>query len=219
MPRGGTRKQRDDGPERRCIVTGESGPRTGLIRFVLGPDGAPVPDLAERLPGRGMWLSATRDAAEQAIKKRAFSRAARAPVETPGDLPDMLERLLAERAVQTVALARKAGLAVAGFEKVKARLQQGGVGALMQAGDGSEPQRAKLRPMAGEAPIIDVLTADELGLAVGRASVIHAALDSGGAADRALRESLRLSGFRAGPDAAGGAANDQTFSPDDPVRH
>lgn len=218
MPRGGARKERD-GPERRCIVTGESGPTAPLIRFVLGPDGTPVPDLAERLPGRGMWLTATRAAAEQAVKKRAFSRAARTPVETPPDLPDILERLLAERAVQAVSLARKAGLAVAGFEKVKARLQAGEVGALIEARDGSPAQRAKLRPMAGDAPVVDVLTADELGLAFGRASVIHAALDSGGAADRALRESQRLSGFRAGPDAAGGAANDQTFSPDDPVRH
>ncbi|MEM6440904.1 MAG: RNA-binding protein [Pseudomonadota bacterium] len=218
MPRGGARKERN-GPERRCIVTGESGPKAPLIRFVLGPDGAPVPDLAEKLPGRGMWLTATRAAAEAAVKKRAFARAARAPVETPPDLPDILHRLLAERAVQAVSLARKAGLAVAGFEKVKARLQSGPAGALYEASDGSGAQRAKLRPMAGDAPIVAVLTADELGLAFGRASVIHAALDSGGAALRALRESQRLSGFRAGPDAAGGAANDQTFSPDDPVRH
>ncbi|MEO1689749.1 MAG: RNA-binding protein, partial [Pseudomonadota bacterium] len=186
--------------------------------FVLGPDGAPVPDLAERLPGRGLWLTATRAAAETAVKKRAFSRAARAPAEAPADLPDLLERLLAERAVQAVALARKAGLAVAGFEKVKARLRDGPVGALVEARDGSEPQRAKLRPLAGEAPRLDVLTADELGLAFGRASVIHAALDSGGAGDRALREALRLSGFRVGPDAAGDAADDQTFAPGDPAR-
>ncbi|MEE3101075.1 MAG: DUF448 domain-containing protein, partial [Pseudomonadota bacterium] len=78
MTRGGRRKDREDGPERRCIVLGESGPTDGLIRFVVGPDGDVVPDLAERLPGRGMWLTSSREVLDQAIRTRAFARAARA---------------------------------------------------------------------------------------------------------------------------------------------
>ena len=44
--------------ERRCLVTRESGPRGGLVRFAVGPDGAVVPDVDERLPGRGLWVGA-----------------------------------------------------------------------------------------------------------------------------------------------------------------
>jgi predicted RNA-binding protein YlxR (DUF448 family) len=197
VTRGGRPKDRTE-PERRCIATGESGPKDPLVRFVVGPEGEVVPDLAEKLPGRGMWLTATREAAERAVKRRAFARAARAPVTPPADLPDLLERLLAQRLVEAVALARKAGLAVTGFEKVKARLRKGPVGALIEARDGSEQGRAKLRPLARGAPVMDSLDSGELGLAFGRDFVIHAALDAGGATDRVLRESRRLSGFRPG---------------------
>ena len=195
MTRGGQPKQRE-APERRCIATGVSGETAGLIRFVLDPEGGLTPDLAERLPGRGAWLSATRDAAALAAKKRLFSRGFRQPVEVSADLPDQLERLLARRLVEAVSLTRKAGLAVNGFEKVKARLKQGGVGALLAASDGSDDGRGKLAPLAGDAPIISVLTADELGMAFGRDSVVHAALDVGGATERVLREARRLDGFR-----------------------
>lgn len=196
MTRGGRRKDREDGPERRCIVRGESGSIFGLIRFVVGPEGEVVPDLAERLPGRGMWLSSDRDSVRAAIKKRAFARVARAQVAVPDDLEGLLESLLARRAVDSLGLARKAGLAVTGFEKVKARLKQGPVAVLLHARDGSDQGLGKLRPMARGAPVANVLSSEELGLAFGRDYVIHAALDAGGAADRFLRDTARLAGFR-----------------------
>ncbi len=195
MTRGGQPKQRE-APERRCIATGVSDETTGLIRFVLDPDGGLTPDLAERLPGRGAWLSATREAASLAAKKRLFSRGFKQPVEVSADLPDQLEQLLAKRLIEAVSLTRKAGLAVNGFEKVKARLKQGGVAILLAASDGAEDGRGKLIPLAGGAEIISVLTADELGMAFGRDSVVHAALDVGGATERVLREARRLDGFR-----------------------
>lgn len=200
MTRGGRSKERD-GPERRCIVTGESGPTQGLIRFAVGPGGEVVPDLAEKLPGRGIWLSSTRAAADEAVKRRAFARAARRQVTVPENLSAILEDLLARRAVDSVALARKAGLAVTGFEKVKARLKQGPVGALVQASDGSPQGFAKLLPLAGDVPVVDRLESGELGLAFGRDYVIHAALEAGGATARVLREVLRLSGFRSSGEA------------------
>ncbi len=98
MTRGGRPKDRD-GPERRCIVSGESDSIFGLIRFVVGPEQEIVPDLAERLPGRGIWLTASREAAQTALKKKAFARAARAQVTVPADLPDLLEDLLARRLI------------------------------------------------------------------------------------------------------------------------
>lgn len=195
MTRGGVRKERD-GPERRCIATGESGGTAEMIRFVLDPAGALTPDLAERLPGRGIWLTADRALVEKAVKKRLFARGFRQPVETPADLAERLEALAAKRAVEALSLARKAGAAIAGFDKVRARLREGPVGALIAARDGAEDGRRKLAGLRGEAPLIEALTADEMGFAFGRDSVIHAALESGGAADRLLREVRRLDGLR-----------------------
>lgn len=200
MGRGGRDKDRDE-PERRCIVSGDSGPTEGMIRFVLSPEGVVTPDLAEKLPGRGIWATASREALETAAKKRLFSRAARAQAEIPEDLVDLTERLLARRAVDAVAMARKAGLAVTGFEKVKARLKKGPAAALIGAADGSDQGQGKLRGLAGEAAIIRCFTSEELGLAFGREFVIHAALDEGGATRRVLREAKRLSGFRPCADA------------------
>ncbi len=200
MTRGGRRKDRD-GPERRCVATGESGPVAPLIRFVLSPDGVAVPDLAERLSGRGAWLTADRALAEKAVRKRLFSRAFRQPVEVAADLPDMLERLLAQRLVDLVSLARRAGQAVAGAEKVRARLVAGNAAVLFQASDGAPDGTTKMAALAaaagnGAVQRIALLTSAELGLAFGREFAIHAALDAGGFAQRALRDSERLSGFR-----------------------
>ncbi|MEO1612173.1 MAG: RNA-binding protein [Pseudomonadota bacterium] len=195
MTRGGAARDRD-GPERRCIATGISGPTDPLIRFVLDPDGRLTPDLAERLPGRGVWLTADREAVGTAVKKRLFSRGFKQPVEAPEDLADRLERLAAQRAVEAVSLARKAGLAVNGFEKVRARLRQGPCGALLAARDGAADGRGKVAALRGEAPLVEALTSGELGLAFGRDSVIHAVLERGGATDRVLREAGRLDGLR-----------------------
>lgn len=196
MSRGGRRQPRAEGPERRCIVTGQSGPRQGLIRFVRGPGDAVVPDLAERLPGRGVWLTADRALVEKAVGKRLFQRAFRGPAHAGPELAERLEALLAERLVAQIALARKAGQAVTGYEKTRARLMSGAAGVLVEAADGAADGRAKLRRLAPELPMMSVLTAGELGLAFGREFAIHAALDAGGIADRALREAMRLAGLR-----------------------
>ncbi len=197
MARGGRDDPRD-GPERRCVASGESAPVEGLVRFALAPDGMVTPDLAERLPGRGVWVVARRDMVEKAARRNFFARGFRAAARVPEGLADLVEAGLARRAVEAIGLARKAGLATTGAEKVKARLRTGPVAALIEAADGSEQGKARLRPLAGEAPRVDRLTAAELGLAFGREFVIHAVLDAGGAAERVVRESRRLAGFRSG---------------------
>ena len=183
-------------PERRCIVTREAQPRRGLIRFVAGPDDVVVPDLAGRLPGRGMWVSADAAALGQAAAKGHFARAAKRPVRAPADLAERVEALLAARVVDLVALARKAGQAVAGFEKVKAALASGEAALLLQAVDGSSRERARLRPPEGENSLVSCLFAHELGVAFARDRVIHAAVLAGGLSDRIRDEALRLSGIR-----------------------
>ncbi len=215
MTRGGARRERD-GPERRCIATGASGPTARLVRFVRGPGDAVVPDLAGRLPGRGVWLTAERALVEKAVAKRLFARAFRGPAHAEADLPERVEALLAERLVAVLALARKAGQAVTGFEKTRARLLSGGAGAWVEAADGAAGGREKLARLAPDVPRIELLSAREMGLAFGREFAIHAALDAGGLADRAVMEAGRLAGFRpggagsaTGPDGDGDAAADQ----------
>jgi len=195
MTRGGRRAQIDE-PERRCIVTGESQPRGGLVRFVVGPGAIVVPDIDGKLPGRGIWVSAGRDTIEQAAKKRLFSRAAKAPVTAPEGLTDLVHDLLSRRVIELIALARKAGQAVAGYEKVRDWLQTGEAAVLIQAADGSERGKTKLRPPEGAQTHVTCLTAGEIGLAFGREHVIHAALAAGGLSARVVEEAAKLARMR-----------------------
>ena len=195
MTRGGRKKDRDAGPERRCIVTGESQPKSGLIRFVVGPDNQVVPDILGKLPGRGMYVTATRSALTVASKGQ-FSRSAKQAVTVPEGLLDLVEGQLARRTVDLIAMARKAGLAVCGFEKVKGWLAGGArVRVLLQASDGSERGKTKLWTPEG-ARYFGCLTASELGLAFGRGSVIHGALATGGLSNRVVEEATKLRGLR-----------------------
>ncbi|NDV02691.1 RNA-binding protein [Pseudoroseicyclus tamaricis] len=193
MSRGGRDKDRDE-PERRCIVTGETGPKSGLVRFVASPDGMIVPDILGRLPGRGIYVTAERAILEKA-KAGQFARAAKAKVDVPENIADEVERQLARRTIELISLGRKAGLAVCGFEKVKAALEKGGIRVLLQASDGSERGKAKLWTPTG-ARYYGCLTASELGLAFGRQSVIHGALASGALSDRVVEEAAKLRGMR-----------------------
>lgn len=195
MGRGGKKKASDE-PERRCIATGKSGGKSGLIRFVIGPEDCIYPDLAGKLPGRGIWVAAERAALKKAVKKGLFARAARQPVTVPETLLEKVEAGLAERVVGLISLSRKAGGAVAGFEKVKDWLEKGEAEVLIQASDGSERGKSKLRPPEEQGRFIGVLTAAELGLAFGRENVIHGALSSGGLTARVVEEAARLAAIR-----------------------
>lgn len=195
MTRGGRAPTRD-APERRCIVTRESQSKAGLIRFVVSPEGVVTPDLAERLPGRGIWVGADRNLIDRAVKRGLFARAARMAVRADPGLVDQVEARLARHVVDLVAMARKAGAALTGLEKVKAALVAGRVAVLIQASDGSARGRAALRPPEGEGAHVTCLRGHELGLAFGRDNVIHAAVLRGGLAERVRREALRLAGVR-----------------------
>jgi len=184
-----------DAPERRCIVTGEVQPKRGLIRFVVGPEGNIAPDVLEKLPGRGIWVTADRAALEKAISKKMFARGAKAAAIVPDGLIEEVERQLVRRLIDLVALSRKSGSAVAGFEKVKSWLADGRAKVLLQASDGSARGKGKLwTPEGGR--FFGTLTGSELGLAFGRESVIHGALGAGGLTPRVIEEATRLAGFR-----------------------
>ncbi|MFU1478311.1 RNA-binding protein [Roseovarius sp. C7] len=195
MGRGGHPKDRSNGPERKCIATGEIYPVARLLRFVVGPDGQVVPDLAGKLPGRGIWVLSERAALDKAANKGLFARAAKQPVTVPEGLTDLVEGILARRVVDLISLARKGGYAVSGYEKVKDWLWRDDAIALIQAHDGSERGKSKLStPQGGK--FIGWLSADELGQAFGRQTTIHAALRAGGLAHRVVEEAQRLKGLR-----------------------
>ena len=182
--------------ERRCIVTRDSAPKSGLMRFVIGPDGQIVPDVLEKLPGRGIWVTAERAKIDEAVQKGLFARAAKRPAEAPADLSDQVERQLARRVIDMLSMGRKAGRAIAGLEKVKTWLMDDKAVLLLQASDGSERGKSALRPPAGPETLVECLTSSELGMAFGRDTVIHAAMTRDGITDRVLYDAARLTGLR-----------------------
>src|SRR5713101_3778399 len=150
-----------DGPLRRCLATRAVRPKVALLRFVVGPDGTLVPDLANRLPGRGLWITPERDIVALAAAKNLFAKAARERVVVPADLVDLVAALPARDLLDRLGLARRAGQAVAGFEKVRALLVEGAAGLLFAASDGAADGRRKLRALAPDLPLVECLASAE----------------------------------------------------------
>ena len=188
--------------ERRCIATGAILPEEKLVRFVVGPDGTVVPDIDAKLPGRGLWLSADRKVMVRAAKKNDFAKAARAKVAVAADLPAHVEKLLVARMQSDLGLARRAGLLAAGFDNVvRALAAKIPPAVLVEASDAAPDGQRKLKAaMHGrELATVGTLTRAELGLALGRENVVHAAIKPGALADRLKLNSARLAALRAQP--------------------
>ncbi|CAA7617141.1 RNA-binding protein [Magnetospirillum sp. UT-4] len=185
----------DSGPERRCIASGERRPKVELLRFVVSPDGTVVPDVEQRLPGRGIWLSPRRDMVNTAVTKRLFARAARQAVTVPEGLADLVEHLLVRRCLATLGLARRAGEAVCGYEKVRAELKAGRVAVLVEAAEAASGSE-RMKTLATGLPVVEVFGAAELGAVFGRDHAVHVGVAPGGLARRLLAEAAPLAGFR-----------------------
>jgi predicted RNA-binding protein YlxR (DUF448 family) len=198
------RDERDEGVEgslRRCIVSGDSRAPERMVRFVVGPDGDIVPDIAHKLPGRGYWVGAERALIRRAVEREAFSKAARTKVVHPADLAFRVEALIVARLGELLGLARRAGVLTLGFAKVEPLLksQAGRIAALVEASNSGGADRGKLIGIARRNPgirVVGCLTDEEIGVALGRENVIHACLSQGPLADRFLSEAERLGGFR-----------------------
>ncbi|HXF52995.1 MAG TPA: RNA-binding protein [Hyphomicrobiaceae bacterium] len=197
-----------NGPVRTCIVTRSARPAAELLRFVAGPDGAVVPDLQGRLPGRGAWVTCSKMAVADAVRRKAFARALEQQVATPADLADRVERLLVKRALDTLSLANKAGLVVTGFTRVEAAIGQGSVAVLLHGSEAAEDGRLKLDRLLDAASrrakkpvrVCRELTVEQLSLALGRPNVVHACLSTGGATAMFLAEVERLARYRSAAD-------------------
>jgi uncharacterized protein len=186
------------GPQRTCIATGETGAPERMIRFVVGPEGDIVPDLARRLPGRGLWVKAERAAVERAVAKNLFARAARASVKPASDLAERVERLLLERALADLSRARRAGRAVAGFVRVEQMVGQRRAGLLVVADEADGDGLGKLK--ATGLPIARLGDAAALGGIFGREQAVYVAVacdDAGGAfIERIEAGAARWRGYR-----------------------
>lgn len=205
-----------DGPERSCVVTRTVKAPEDLIRFVAGPDGALVPDLRRKLPGRGVWASLSRKTVAEAIRRKAFERSLKAKVTVPADLAETVDALMHRDALQALSMANKAGLVTAGFAKVEAQIESGRCLAVIAASDGAEDGKRKIGQAARRAsaarqaeglkarelPVVAIFSAADLELALGRAHVIHAALAPGPAAEGVLSRWRRLVRYRTDDTAA-----------------
>jgi predicted RNA-binding protein YlxR (DUF448 family)/ribosomal protein L30E len=187
--------------ERRCIVTGGVMPENRLMRFAADPDGQVVPDASAKLPGRGLWVTASKDAITKAVEKKLFSRAAKTQVTASADLAMRAEKALVTRMLGDLGLARRSGSLLLGFDNVLRGLESiKPPKALIEAMDGAKDGKRKLYAAAHRLElncvVIESLTSAELGLALGRENVIHAAVQPGGLAERLTFDAERLSGFR-----------------------
>lgn len=186
--------------ERRCIASGEVREEADLLRFAIGPDDELVPDIAAKLPGRGIWVSADRGSVEKAASKGLFNRGAGRAVKVPEGLSDCLEALLEARALSLLGLARRAGDLALGFDASKLALKAGKPAWRIEASDGALDGRGKLDRLCeaawGNVPVAACFSAEQLGLALGRGPVVHAVLNEG-SHSRSFGVNLRkLSGFR-----------------------
>lgn len=193
-------------PERQCAVTRERLPKEAMLRFVLSPEGVVTPDLAERLPGRGVWLKADAGVVDLAAKKGAFARGFKGQVTVPDGLCGLIERLLTKRCLDLIGLARKAGQAICGFDQVRDALKDAAPACLLEAADGAEDGRMKVyflaKALYSDVEVAGALSAAELGMAFGREHVIHGLVRRGAIAGNLETAYRRLTGFRPAPELA-----------------
>jgi len=199
------------GTERTCALTRSLKPVSEMIRFVVGPAGEAVPDIKRKLPGRGIWITSSRAAIEDAVKRNVFARGFKRDVRVDRDLGVDIERLLERAALDALAMAGKAGKVVSGFAKVEAALGREPVVALIHASDAAADGRRKLNAAlrrhrdekSREIAVIDAFNGTQLDLALNRPNVVHAALFAGPGSETFLARVMRLERFRTGnsPDA------------------
>jgi predicted RNA-binding protein YlxR (DUF448 family) len=194
------------GMERHCALTRTLKPVDDLIRFVVGPSDEAVPDIKRKLPGRGIWITATRAALDDAVKRTVFARGFKRNVRVAADLPAVTERLLERSALDALAIAGKAGHVIGGFAKVEAAMDRDDLRALIHAADAAADGKRKLDAAlqrktpekSREIAIIEGLTGAQLDLALNRPNVVHAALLAGPVSDTFLARAKRLERFRSG---------------------
>ncbi|MCK9542200.1 MAG: DUF448 domain-containing protein [Novosphingobium sp.] len=198
-----------NGPERKCILSGEAGARHALIRLAISPDGEVLPDALARAPGRGAWIGVARPDLENAIAKGklrgALARAFKgAPLTVPDDLPERTEAALLRAFTDRLGLELKAGRLLLGSDRIAENARAGRVAWLAHAADASPDGSRKLdqawrvgREAEGTGLCGVTLPLDRaaLSVALGRDNVVHLALTDAAAAERLSAPLKRLLHF------------------------
>jgi uncharacterized protein len=196
-------RQATSATQRLCAATGTVKPIDELIRFVVAPDGSVVPDIKRRLPGRGIWITSTRQVLQTAVARNAFAHSFRQNVRAEADLVEKTERLLEQASLDALAMCRKAGRLAIGFAKVEAALARERVTALLHAAEAAPAGTQKLAALRRRADaerirVFHAFSAAQLDLALGRSNVIHAALLAGPESETFVTRVARLERFRTG---------------------
>ena len=195
-PCGSVERKRAPETVRKDITSGEVFPVERLIRFCVSPAGDLCPDLAHKLPGRGVWVAADCDKVAEAAEKNLFRKALHAKVVCPDNLAGLVDDLFVARIRSLIGFAKKAGQIVTGFEKVGELLKKGKAVAVLEASDAAADGREKITRLCGSVPVFDLLTAEQTAEALGAGICVHAALTEGGAADLLIVELRRFAAFR-----------------------
>jgi len=196
--------------ERRCIVNREATERDELLRFVLGPgdinngdnssNTIVVPDLKEKLPGRGVWVTCSKSCVEEAVTKNLFARAFKTKCEVPDDLPKTIDTLLEKRCLNALSLAKKAGQVITGFEKVSSAMSKKPLDVLIEAQDGAKDGQNKLekkfKAIFADGKIIKLFTSAQMDMAFGGTNVIHAAITHGNMTQNVQAAADKLAKYR-----------------------
>lgn len=178
--------------------------KSQMIRFVEAPDGQVVPDIAEKLPGRGVWVKADRSSLETAIKSGGFKRGFKANISVDDTLVDQTEQLLKRRVLSLMTMALKAGHIHMGFDQVKSASQAEPLAWRIEASNGAAGGRGKIRVLTKavsrelgfkETPVLGCFTSAELGAALNREDIVHAAIKKGRMAKNFDQAIGRLAGF------------------------
>lgn len=178
-----------------CIVTGEQLPIAEMIRFVADPQNEIMADLSEKLPGQGYWVTADKDILKKAIWRNSFTTAARTPVTVPKNIVQMIQIGLLKQSLETLSLAKKAGLVTQGFAKVEDVLKENKAKLYIVASDAKENGREKLEKLTGSMPVLDIWTSSQLSAALGVDNAIHVVLTEGGLTDKLTTIATKLRRF------------------------
>lgn len=198
-------KRGHKGRERKCVASGEITDIGEMVRFVLSPDNVVTPDILGKLPGRGVWVSADAWSLDKAIKNKAFARGFKGKAIIPDELSVQVETLLARRALGLLTMALRGGQILMGFDQVRSGARSDVLAWRIEASDGSEDGRGKIRVLSKAmshelelpmAPVAGCFTSEDLGQAFGRETMVHAALKHGKLAKTFSGEMARLAGFR-----------------------
>jgi len=205
-----------DGPERRCVLTGETGGRGDLLRLAVSPEGDVLPDALARAPGRGAWVGVDRATLAEALAsgrlRGALARAFKGrPLAIPETLPELSERALERAFLDRLGLELRTGKLILGSDRIANDARMGKVAALYHAADASDDGSRKLDQAlrvgsdaegTGLAGVRLPLDRTALSVALGRDNVVHLALADRASAERVAIPLRRLLHFLGGPTAA-----------------